>query len=230
MIRWLDPDHVYFPPVTKALKEPNGLLAAGGNLTVPTLLTAYRNGIFPWYEPPDPILWWSPDPRAVLFPEQLHISHSMQKLLRKAPFTLSCDQAFTDVMHGCAAPRNYTQHTWISNDMIDAYTALHQAGYAHSVEVWQGQQLVGGLYGVAIGCAFFGESMFSKTDNASKFGFIALVQVLQQAGFQLIDCQLASQHLHSLGATNISRADFQLSLHQAVQCQPVFSPWDRLNQ
>ena len=225
MIPWLDPDNVRFPPVDMALEEPDGLLAAGGNLAPQTLLQAYRRGIFPWYEAPDPILWWSPDPRAVIIPAEVHVSKSMRKFLRKAPYRLSCDSAFIRVMQCCAAPRNYTEQTWIGVDMINAYNRLHEKGYAHSVEAWLGDQLVGGLYGVAIGCMFFGESMFSRADNASKFAFIHLARELDRAGFTLIDCQVASDHMASLGAKNMPRDDFQLRLKEAINKEPAFSPW-----
>lgn len=225
MIPWLDPQRPVFPDPATALRDPDGLLAAGGNLSADTLLAAYRRGIFPWYAPPDPILWWSPDPRAVLIPDRLHVSRSMHKLIKRRPFTVSCDQAFREVMLHCAAPRRYTADTWISDEMIAAYTRLHQLGYAHSVEVWQQDRLVGGLYGLAIGRVFFGESMFSRVDNASKYAFILLARQLQQAGFALIDCQVASAHLQSLGACTLPRAEFQLRLQQAIDQPPLFSPW-----
>lgn len=229
MIPWLDTP-VRFPPANTALDEPNGLLAAGGDLSVATLLNAYQQGIFPWYEPPDPILWWTPNPRTVLFPEQLHISRSLAKTLRNNPFVITCDQAFTQVMQHCAAPRDYTDNTWISSDMVQAYTRLHQQGSAHSVEAWQNDKLVGGLYGVAIGQVFFGESMFSLVSNASKVAFVHLVQSLQQSGFQIIDCQVASKHLHSLGAIEIDREQFLKILAQATRLPPLSSPWEQLNE
>lgn len=229
MIPWLDVDNCHFPDVSTALTEPNGLLAAGGNLKPQTLLAAYRQGIFPWYSAPDPILWWSPDPRTVLVPEQVHISRSMAKLLRHNPFTITCDTAFIQVMQGCAGVRNYTDQTWISANIIEAYYGLHKAGYAHSVEVWKNSELVGGLYGVAIGCMFYGESMFSHASNASKTGFIILCQALQQCGFQLIDCQVHTGHLESLGAHILSRSDFQASIRQLTLMQPKSSPWVMLN-
>lgn len=229
MIDWLDDVNPIFPALNKALKEPNGLLAAGGNLEAQTLLLAYQQGIFPWYEPPDPILWWSPDPRCVLLPEQLHVSRSMRKTLSQSPFRLSCDKVFSEVMQACAAPRSYTDRTWISAEMLEAYSRLHQLGYAHSIEVWQDDELVGGLYGIALGGAFFGESMFSRRANASKFGFIHLAQTLFKAGFSLIDCQVSSPHMLSLGAADIRRRDFQLTLEKALTVEPSFSPWDALN-
>lgn len=229
MITWLDESAVNFPPVEKALADPNGLLAAGGNLDSATLLNAYRQGIFPWYNAPDPILWWSPDPRTVLRPEAIHVSGSMKKLLRNNPFTLSCDKAFREVIQGCAEARNYTDQTWISEAIIDGYFQLNRLGYAHSIEVWHNGQLAGGLYGVAIGCMFYGESMFSRVPNASKTGFIKLAQVLSRCGFGLIDCQVHSEHLQSLGAVEISRKDFQQLLNKLTALQPKASPWDMLN-
>src|SRR5690554_5032677 len=226
MIPWLDPSNIQFPPLEHALDEPNGLLAAGGNLSIPTLLKAYRYGVFPWYSAPDPILWWSPDPRTLLFADNLHISRSMQKVLRKAPFTVTYDQAFEQVIQACAAPRNYTANTWITPEIKQAYTALHEAGHAHSIEVWENDILVGGLYGIAIGCAFMGESMFSKVSNASKFALIQLSQTLHRAGYHFIDCQVPSAHLHSLGASDVSRKQFKKLLEKATRCTPIFSPWD----
>lgn len=229
LIPWLDHANPEFPPIETALSEPEGLLAAGGKLSADTLLKAYRLGIFPWYEAPDPVLWWSPDPRSILEPAEVHISRSMRKLLRKPPFTLSCDRAFVDVMRACAAPRNYTEHTWIGNEMIAAYQALHKAGFAHSIEVWRNDELVGGLYGVAIGCVFCGESMFSNVNNASKFAFIHLCHILKKTGFQFIDCQLESGHLRTLGAKNISRQDFKNRLRAAIHQEPAYSPWKLLS-
>lgn len=228
MIPWLD-SPVEFPPINKALQEPNGLLAAGGDLSAETLLTAYHHGIFPWYQSPDPILWWAPNPRFVVFPERVHISSSMKKLLRKNPWQIRCDTAFSAVMRACAMPRDYTDDTWINEELIAGYTALHRKGYAHSVEVWQEDKLIGGLYGVALGRVFFGESMFSLLSNSSKYAFIHLAHTLNRAGFALIDCQVASNHLHSLGAENISGEKFQQLLQQNTQLAPLFSPWDVLN-
>lgn len=211
-IPWLSLTSYEFPPLDNALDEPNGLLAAGGDLHPGRLLAAYKQGIFPWYNPEDPILWWSPQPRTVVFPSQLHISRSLEKWLRKAPYRITFDHAFSEVMHACAAPRDADGGTWINSELIASYTRLHQLGYGHSVEVWQNDTLVGGLYGLAIGKLFFGESMFSRADIASKIGFVHLVQQLQRWEFQLIDCQVASEHLHSLGAEDISRHQFQKML------------------
>lgn len=216
-VHWLDPNSLQFPPASLALDDPNGLLAVGGDLSPQRILAAYRKGIFPWFNPGDPILWWSPNPRTVIYPNYLHISRSLRKVLRKGIYLVTFDQAFGKVMRHCAAPRAYADGTWISEPMIAAYTELHQMGLAHSVEVWlpqpeQAPQLVGGLYGIAIGRVFFGESMFSQADNASKVGFAHLVHQLHTWGFELIDCQVANDHLFSLGAREIAREVFQKSL------------------
>ncbi len=195
-----------FPPSDKALAEPEGLLAIGGCLSEKRLLNAYRHGIFPWYNPGEPILWWSPDPRLVLFPEQVVISRSLRKTLRKSVFKVTFDQAFSDVINACANTRS--EGTWISEDIKHAYTRLHASGSAHSIEAWHGDQLVGGLYGVAMGQVFFGESMFHYQTDASKVAFVTMVQWLKTWGYQLIDCQVHTDHLVSLGAENISRQRF----------------------
>ncbi len=209
-IDWLSPDDLSFPPVEHALED--GLLAAGGDLSPERLLNAYRHGIFPWYNADNPILWWSPDPRLVLYPEHLHISKSLKKTLKKQPLTVTIDQAFTDVMLACAQPRNDAVsdgfHTWIQDDMVTSYTTLHQQGHAHSVECWLEGQLVGGLYGIAIGRVFFGESMFSLVNDSSKVAFAALCQRLIEWDIPLIDCQVYSDHLARLGATEIPRSRF----------------------
>lgn len=197
-----------FPDVSLALTEPDGLLAVGGDLSEQRLLAAYRKGIFPWYNEDQPILWWSPDPRAVLFPENLKISKSLRKRLRQNCFSLSFDTAFEQVVCECAAPRARQCGTWISDEMREAYVRLYQHGYAHSVEAWREGRLVGGLYGIAIGRIFFGESMFSRMTDASKVAFVYLVKHLQEKGYPLIDCQVRSPHLESLGACNIERSAF----------------------
>ncbi len=223
MITFLDPDQPTepFPPVDQAETEPNGLLAIGGDLSVPRLLNAYRNGIFPWFNPGEPILWWSPDPRAVLIPRRVHLSRSLRKLIRKQPFRISLDQDFSGVILGCAAPRRDTRDTWLVDAMIAAYQELHRAGWAHSVEVWQGETLVGGLYGVALGRMFFGESMFSRASNASKLALVALCQVLDAWGYGLIDCQVASEHLSRMGAMQMPRPQFlQVLKHLCTQPAP----------
>ena len=206
-----------FPPSSDALDYPNGLIAVGGELSSERLITAYRRGIFPWYEAPQPVMWWTPDPRSVLFPESLHVSRSLRKTLQRNAFRLSVDRCFSTVVHRCAQAREDGPGTWIGQEMRHAYTQLHDLGIAHSVEVYNLEgKLVGGLYGVALGRAFFGESMFALQSNASKVAMVALVQLLKRAGFGFIDCQVESDHLNSLGACNISRVDFEGLLVQTV--------------
>ncbi|MEH6566302.1 MAG: leucyl/phenylalanyl-tRNA--protein transferase [Halopseudomonas sp.] len=207
-LTWLDAQTTDFPPASRAMTSPNGLLAAGGDLSPERLLRAYRNGIFPWYGEGQPILWWCPDPRTVLAPSELHIARSMRKFIRQNEFTISLDRAFPAVMAACAGPRRDTDATWITPAMQAAYTQLHRLGHAHSVEVWQGDELVGGLYGIALGKVFFGESMFSTRSNASKLAFVTLAQHLNDCGFALIDCQMPTDHLFSLGARSMPRAEF----------------------
>jgi leucyl/phenylalanyl-tRNA--protein transferase len=208
MLTWLNRDTLQFPPLEKALRDPNGLLAGGGDLSPERLVSAYRHGCFPFFMPGQPILWWSPDPRTVLFPEELHVSRSLAKLMRQQRYQVTFDQDFPAVIRGCAGPREEVNDTWISGSMQAAYTELHARGHAHSVEVWDDGKLVGGLYGLAMGQLFFGESMFSRADNASKFGFATLVERLKAWGFVMIDCQMPTNHLHSLGAREISRNTF----------------------
>jgi leucyl/phenylalanyl-tRNA--protein transferase len=208
MIPWLPRGRadIAFPPVETALHEPNGLLAAGGDLSPERLLSAYRQGIFPWYSEGQPILWWSPDPRAVLFPERLHISRSLRKALRRSPYAITVDQDFAAVIQGCReVPRKQGPGTWIVSEMLQAYCRLHDRGHAHSIECWQGGRLVGGLYGVALGQVFFGESMFSLAPDASK---IAFVHLARSGKYRLIDCQQPSEHLSRLGAECIPRREF----------------------
>lgn len=224
MLTWLQRDSLTFPPLNKALHEPNGLLAAGGDLRPERLLQAYRHGCFPWFQDGQPILWWSPDPRTVLFPQEIHLSRSLSKCLRQQRYSVTFDQSFAQVIQACAAPRAYADGTWITTPMQHAYLELHRQGVAHSVEVWRDAELVGGLYGLAIGQLFFGESMFSRADNASKVGFATLVSHLQQWGFVLIDCQMPTEHLHSFGARAISRQDFAGYL-QAHLDQPNSADW-----
>lgn len=209
MIARLDPDDcAAFPDVSRALKHPDGLLAFGGDLSPERLEQAYRRGIFPWFSAGDPILWWSPDPRTVLFPERLRVSRSLHKRLRKEPFRVTMDRDFGGVIRGCAAPRDAQGGTWILPEMVDAYETLHRRGFAHSVEVRQDGALVGGLYGVAVGRAFFGESMFSRASDASKVALIHLCERLAHWGFGLIDCQMRTEHLIRLGAVEIPREEF----------------------
>jgi len=197
-----------FPPLALALSDPEGLLAYGGCLSPQRLLNAYRHGIFPWYGPGEPILWWSPNPRLVLFPDKLQVSRSLRKTLRRQTFDVTFDMAFSKVMQECAAPREGQQGTWITQDMLAAYSELHRLGYAHSVEAWHDGVLAGGLYGVTIGRVFFGESMFHRQRDASKVAFVQLVQQLTNWGYRLIDCQVSSGHLLSLGAQAIPRTQF----------------------
>ena len=210
---------LHFPPVE--LATPEGLLAVGGDLSSERLLQAYRQGIFPWYNPGQPILWWSPDPRTVLFPEKLRVSRSLAKTLRRNTYRVTMDMAFEQVIDACAAPRrnNLSGGTWITSEMRAAYCRLHREGYAHSVEVWSESTLVGGLYGVSLGGVFFGESMFSHQTDASKVALTSLVRQLQAWKFSVIDCQVASDHLFTLGAEEIPRSAF-LALLETALTQP----------
>jgi leucyl/phenylalanyl-tRNA---protein transferase len=207
---------LHFPPVDRA--SPEGLLAIGGDLSPERLLVAYRRGIFPWYNDDQPILWWSPNPRAVLFPDKLHVPRSLKRRLRSDLFAVTLDTDFRNVMEQCAGPRpQYPEGgTWITDDMLEAYTRLHELGYAHSVETWQDGRLVGGLYGVAIGGAFFAESMFTRVDDASKVALVRLVTQLQAWDFRLIDCQQSSPHVMRFGAEEIPRTDFVKHLREAL--------------
>lgn len=203
-----NPSDLRFPPVDSA--SPEGLLAGGGDLRPERLLEAYRHGIFPWYSGDQPILWWSPDPRTVLFPDKLHISRSLKRSLRPGLFSVTLDRCFRDVMQHCAGPRSQYLDggTWITAEMLEAYTTLHEQGHAHSVETWKDEQLVGGLYGVALGGAFFAESMFARASDASKVALVSLVRQLQTWGFRLMDCQQSSPHVLAFGAENIPRQEF----------------------
>jgi len=227
-ITWLSPQDApeWFPPLEQALEEPSGLLAAGGDLSPERLLAAYRRGIFPWYSPGQPVLWWSPDPRAVLFPEEFHCTRSLAKTLRNGGFTAAIDRNFGAVIDGCAAPRAASPGTWITSEMRAAYLKLHRLGYAHSVESWRGNALVGGLYGVHLGGVFFGESMFSRERDASKVALAHLVAACERNSLAVIDCQLPSRHLSSLGARTIPRSQFQALLREqvSVPSQPLASP------
>lgn len=223
-LRWLETDSLHFPPASEALSTPNGLLAVGGDLSPERLVAAYRQGIFPWYENGQPLLWWSPDPRTVLSPSSAHISRSMRKFLRKSSFNITFDQNFAAVIRACAEPRTYTEDTWITPAMQRAYIELHCRGHAHSVEVWEDDELVGGLYGVGLGKVFFGESMFSRRNNASKTAFLALARHLGCLGCELIDCQMPSNHLTSLGAVQIPRANF-IPTVQALSSTAVADCW-----
>lgn len=212
MLTWLPAEAcnaTLFPPLDAALQQPNGLLAAGGDLSPQRLIAAYRNGIFPWYSPGDPILWWSPDPRMVLAPSDFICRRSLTKTLRNAAYSVRLDTAFDAVMTACATTlRNDQNGTWITDEIREGYGELHRRGVAHSVETWIDGKLVGGLYGVAIGKAFFGESMFAHVRDASKIAFAHLCEFLRQRDFGIIDCQMETTHLHSLGARPIARNDF----------------------
>lgn len=227
-ITWLSPHDApeWFPPPEQALEEPAGLLAAGGDLCPERLVAAYRRGIFPWYSPGQPVLWWSPDPRAVLFPEEFRLSRSLAKSLRNRGFTLSLDRDFQGVIDGCAAPRATSPGTWITSEMRAAYLQLHQLGYAHSIEAFRAGALAGGLYGVRLGGVFFGESMFSRQRDASKAALAHLVAVCRRNNLAVIDCQLPSRHLASLGARTIPRSQFQalLAEHAQAPATPLASP------
>ena len=216
MIPWLEPD-TPFPPLESAMRHPNGLLAAGADLSPARLLQAYRLGIFPWYSPDQPPLWWSPDPRMVLFPEELKVSRSLAKRIRKKDYEIRSDTAFREVMLACAStPRPDQKGTWIVPEILEGYCSLHEQGYAHSIETWVDGQLMGGLYGVAIGRMFYGESMFHHATDASKLAFVHLVQHLQKSGFGMIDCQMHTAHLASFGAREIPRNEFARRLVEWV--------------
>lgn len=220
MIPWLV-EAKPFPAVEDALGFPNGLLAAGGNLSVTRLLEAYRQGIFPWFSPGEPILWWSPDPRMVLIPGEFRIARSLEKILRHHNYEVRCDTAFEQVIRACAAPRDSQSGTWITEEMISAYVSLHMTGYAHSVEVWIDNKLAGGLYGVAIGRMFYGESMFSTASNTSKIALAHLARQLERWQFRMIDCQMKTAHLASLGAREIPRSEFIARLKELVHYAPI---------
>lgn len=224
-IPWVDLDSIAFPSVECALREPDGLLAVGGDLSPARLIAAYRQGIFPWYSLGQPILWWSPDPRAVLFLEKLHVSRSLSKTIGKGIFTISVDSAFAQVVADCAAPRDATGGTWITPAMHDAYCELHAQGVAHSVECWSGGELAGGIYGVALGRIFFGESMFSRFPNASKVAFTHLAWRLREWGYTLIDCQMPSGHLFRFGAELIPRRQFIELLREGENLPEPTQPW-----
>ncbi len=209
-VPWLDSANLHFPAIETALNEPNGLLAAGGDLSPERLIKAYKSGIFPWYEDAQPILWWSPSPRAVLFPANIIISRSLKKRLKRGEYVISCNQAFPEVMRQCAeTPRKDQDGTWITDEMLLAYCRLNEMGIAHSIEAWYQDTLVGGLYGLAIGKVFFGESMFSQRTDASKAAFVHLAKQLQNWDFAVIDCQVSNPHLLSLGAEELEREAFK---------------------
>lgn len=225
-IFWLDQEDLLFPH--PSLADPNGVLALGGDLRPERLLLAYQHGIFPWFNPGEEIIWWSPDPRFVLFPADLKVSKSMRPYFNQQKFRVTYDQSFAEVMKACQTVDRLAQGqagTWITGSMLEAYIKLHELGFAHSVEVWEGDELVGGLYGVALGKVFFGESMFTRRSNASKFGFISLVRHLSEKGYNLIDCQQQTKHLKSLGAKSISRAAFLEYLTQNRADESLKGSW-----
>ena len=227
MLAWLEPDDP-FPPVERALKDPNGLLCAGANLSVGRLLDAYRRGIFPWYSGREPLLWWSPDPRMVLYCAELKVARSLAKNLRNKGYEVRIDSAFDKVIAGCAEPRKGEAGTWLGRDMRAAYLALHRAGHAHCFETWRGNDLLGGLYGVAIGRMFYGESMFSRATDASKIALVHLVEYLKSRDFPMIDCQMNTELLASLGAREISRRAFLRALQALVNYVEPPGKWHRV--
>ncbi|WP_456376646.1 leucyl/phenylalanyl-tRNA--protein transferase [Thiolapillus sp.] len=205
-----------FPDPSLAETEPDGLLAVGGDLSAERIIQAYRQGVFPWYGESQPILWWSPDPRMVLFPDALHVSRSLAREMRKGYFQVTFDQAFDRVIEACAQPRDVDDGTWLTPEMVAAYRHLHRQGIAHSVEAWQEGVLAGGAYGIALGSVFFGESMFARIPNASKVAFVCLIRSLERTGFRLVDCQVYTPHLQSLGARLIPRDEFLFLVGGAV--------------
>jgi leucyl/phenylalanyl-tRNA--protein transferase len=227
MLYILDPNNPNqeFPPVDQAELDPDGLLAIGGDLSTTRLLIAYRSGIFPWYSDGQPILWWSPDPRTILYPKQFRKSRSLRKDIRNSNLTITIDQAFEDVIAACAAPRQNQPGTWITDEMQQAYLNLFKQGDAHSVEVWEQSRLIGGLYGVAVGKVYFGESMFSSRSNASKIALLFLCEKLTEWGYELIDCQVYSEHLISLGAEEIPRSEFCKLLETFCPAKPDSESW-----
>jgi len=229
VLTWLGPGDP-FPPVERALRNPNGLLAAGGELSTERLLAAYRHGVFPWFSGDEPILWWSPDPRMVLYCAELKVSRSLAKSARNKGFDVRVDTAFRRVLEGCAGPRPDGGGTWLGEDMRKAYFALHRAGHAHSFETWRAGELVGGLYGVALGRMFFGESMFSRSSDASKVALVALVGELERRGFPLIDCQVKTPLLARLGAREIPRRSFLRELTALVHYDEPPGRWARRSQ
>lgn len=224
MLPWMNPDEP-FPPLENALREPNGLLCAGMDLSPERILEAYRHGIFPWFNPGEPVLWWSPDPRMVLVPSEIKISRSLNQRMKRGGYEIRVDTRFREVMQACAEPRDGQEGTWIVPAMLEAYTRLHLMGFAHSVETWIDGALSGGLYGMAIGRMFFGESMFSRKTDASKLALVHLCRQLDAWGFGMIDCQMETSHLASMGARPIAREVFIQEMNRLVELEPVHSPW-----
>lgn len=223
---WLDPAAIEFPPGETALEDPPGLLAAGGDLSPARLEAAYAAGIFPWFDDSSPILWWCPEPRAVIRPGEAHVGRTLRRRLARSDYEVTMDRAFEAVIRACAAPRQPGGGTWITEDMLDAYLALHERGSAHSVEVWIDGRLAGGLYGVAIGRAFFGESMFTHVTDASKLAFVYLLGQLGAWGFPLVDCQMPNPHLDRLGVHEMPRREFLPEIRELVRREPIPAPWE----
>jgi leucyl/phenylalanyl-tRNA--protein transferase len=219
-------EQIIFPPVN--LAERSGILAVGGDLSPERLIEAYRRGIFPWYSEGDPIIWWSPDPRFVLFPAETYISKTMRQVLRRKVFEVSFDRDFRAVMRGCQGPRKREKGTWITEEMMEAYIRLHESGIAHSIETWQNGELMGGLYGISLGRCFFGESMFTRVSNASKAAFITLSMRLRELGFVIIDCQVYTSHLESLGARHITRDEYIAILEEGLMYETIQGSWGDL--
>jgi leucyl/phenylalanyl-tRNA---protein transferase len=224
VIAWLAQDDP-FPPLDRALAEPNGLLAAGGGLSTDRLVDAYRRGIFPWYSHGQPVLWWSPDPRMVLFTDEFRVRRSLAKRVRQARYEIRLDTAFERVIRACSLPRAGQEGTWITPEMVDAYVALHRRGVAHSVEAWRDGDLAGGLYGIALGRVFFGESMFAREPDASKVALVALVDKLRRDGVPLVDCQQETAHLAGFGARAIPRRTFAALLRELIHSEAPPAPW-----
>jgi leucyl/phenylalanyl-tRNA---protein transferase len=219
-------DSLIFPPAKYS--DEKGIVAIGGDLSPERLLNAYRQGIFPWYSEGEPILWWSPDPRFVLFPDDIRISKSMRQVINRETFEISYDRAFSDVIMGCRKPRNSQDGTWITDEMIEGYTGLHERGYAHSVEAWHEGKLAGGLYGISLGRCFFGESMYADVSNASKAAFITLTKKLSGLGFTIIDCQVYTEHLKNLGAKSIPRKRFLNIIEEDLKYDTLRGNWGEL--
>lgn len=226
-LHWLDPRNPDqpFPPVEQAMVEPNGLLAIGGDLSPSRMIRAYAQGIFPWYNPDEPILWWCPDPRTVIRPGQMHVSRSLRRAIRRADYAVTMNQDFDQVIRRCAAPRSGQKGTWLGPEMRHAYRELHDAGFCQSIEIWRFGRLIGGLYGISLGRSFFGESMFSHATNGSKLALYYLSEQLAAWQFDLIDCQISSQHLLSLGAEELPRPQFQQILNTSVRRPGRAGPW-----
>jgi leucyl/phenylalanyl-tRNA--protein transferase len=217
-----------FPPTSEALESPNGLLAWGGDLQPERLLMAYRSGIFPWYSDAQPILWWSPVPRCVIFPQKIYLSTRTRRRYNSGVYRLSADSVFAEVISACAEPRGHDSGTWITQEMVEAYIHLHQLGHAHSLEVWEGDLLVGGIYGLAMGSVFFGESMFSRRTDASKIALVALCRQLQGRGYGLLDCQVGNPHLYSMGAEELPREAFETLLGDLIEVSQPGGSWQDL--